>query len=353
MDGVGIEAAVRVTRRRMRAVRAVKGAFCAAAAAAPLALTLAALSFPPYIALTTLGVCIATASIIAASLPVSPSNAAILIDSKLKTKERLISALAVTARTDPVASLIRQQAEAVARPVTPALKLPHWAVLAVWLYLPAALVMLTSQKTASDQHPLRLKIIAATEHATKSLRKRLRREVRKQTSPSRKRLLHLANASEREVKHVRRLLTDPRIATLLSKIAAGKGGGTGEGIGKASETIRRAAAAISINKDLAALLRQLADALNSHNRAAVKRLLSEINASVSSISRTVQQVRSIVKEATTPVPGEGQERDSTSLQKRSAAERLATQTQLALLRAERYPPALKAAVIRYFKRLRK
>jgi len=342
-----------VTQRRIRAIRAVKAAFCVAATVAPLFLTLAALSLPYHISLTALALCIVAASFIAASLPTSPHSAALLIDSKLKTKERLISALAVTSRRDPVASLIKQQAEAAACPVRPPLKLPRWAVLAVWLYLPAALLMLTPPKTAPSQHPVKLKIIAASQNATKSLKKRLQKEAKEQPRPSKKRLLRLASVSEKEVRRVRGLLTDPQIATLLAKIAAGKGAGSGEGVGKAAETIRRTAAAISINNDLATLLRQLASAVRSKNRSAVKRLLSQINASVSSISRTVQRVRNIIRGTTTPVPGEEGERGVVRAQKPSVTQPLSPQTRLALVRAERYPPALKAAVIRYFRRQRR
>jgi len=338
-----------MTQRRIKVVRAAKAAFCAVAAAAPFFLTVAALSFSCYISLTVVVLCIAAASFIAASLPASPSSAALLIDSKLQTKERLISALAVTSRSDTVASLIRQQAEAVACPVTPPLKLPRWAVLAVWLYLPAALLLLMPPRTAPPQHPIKLQIIDVSQNATKSLKKHLQREAKEQPCPSKRRLLHLTSASEREVKKVHRLLTEPKIAALLAKIAAGKGAGSGEGVGRAAETIRRTAATISINDDLAALLRQLANAVRSKNRPAIKRLLSQINASISSITRTVQRVKSIIRGTATPVPGEGEERAVAGTQKPSVTQSLSPQTRLALVRAERYPPALKAAVIRYFR----
>jgi len=341
-----------VTRRRIRAIRAAKAAFSTAAAAAPLFLTAATLSLPYHISTIALALCVAAASFIAASLPAPLPSAALLIDSKLKTKERLISALAVTSRRDHIANLIKQQAEAVACPVTPPLKLPRWAVLAIWLYLPAALLLLTSPKTTAPQHPVKLQIIAASQNATKSLKKRLQKEAKKQPTPSKKRLLRLASASEQEVKRVRRLLTDPQIAALLAKIADGKGAGAGEGVGKAAETIRRTAATISVNDDLAALLRQLANAIRSKNRSAIKRLLSQINASVSSISRTAQRVKNIVRGTTTPVPGEGKE-GAVGTRKPSATQPLSPQTRLALVRAERYPPVLKAAVIRYFRRQRK
>lgn len=341
---------MKATATRIRLVRAMRWAFCAVGGAGPLSLVAAAASLPwsfPFFFTVSL---LIAALLFGFLLPVSLERAAGVMDAELKSKERFISALELRQRNDSAAQIVKEQAEELAQPVTPFLRLPRWALFVIWLHLIAALIYVTAVPEKRMDFGGRLMVVVGG--GPKGLKRLLRDEIRRSKRGIRERLVKVVGSVMAEVNKVRTLLSDPKVASILAKIGSGLSsggeGGEGEGAGVA-DALRKAASSIQVNNTLAELLRRLADAVSHKERNRVRRLLEEIDRYLTAAHSTAQQIGDLITGLATPIPDNGSTQNIPHTLP-TPSPQLAPQTRLALIRAQRYPPFLRAAIIQYFQR---